>query len=154
MKRHSLILALILALLLLCLAGSTAFAAKSAVNTGFIGDVAVEGADVVAYFTQGKYVAGTWEFSLRWNEADWRFSSAEHLRLFSENPEKYAPRYGGYCAYAVAQGTTAGINPEAWSIVEGRLYLNYSKSVRETWLKNTRGYIEQADRNWPGVLER
>lgn len=144
----------ILTLLLLCLTASTAFAAKSAVNTGFIGDVAVEGADVVAYFTQGRHVAGTWEFSLRWNEADWRFSSAEHLRLFSENPEKYAPRYGGYCAYAVAQGTTADINPEAWSIVEGRLYLNYSKSVRETWLKNTRGYIEQADRNWPGVLER
>lgn len=144
----------ILTLLLLCLAASPALAEKSAVNTGFIGDVAVEGADVVAYFTQGKHVEGTWEYSHLWNGADWRFSTAEHLRLFKENPEKYAPRYGGYCAYAVAQGTTADINPEAWTIKEGRLYLNYSKSVRDIWLKNAQGYIEQADRNWPGVLGR
>jgi len=144
----------ILLLILLCLAASPALAQKSAVNTGFIGNVAVEGADVVAYFTQGRHVEGTWEHSHLWNGADWRFSSAENLRLFAENPEKYAPRYGGYCAYAVAQGSLASIDPEAWSIVEGRLYLNYSKSVRETWLKDVQGYIKQADRNWPGVLRR
>lgn len=147
-----------LILLLLCLAASPALAEKSAVNTGFVGDVAVEGADMVAYFTQGKHVEGTWEFSLPWNGADWRFSSAENLRLFKENPEKYAPQYGGYCAYAVAQGSvasdSASIDPRAWSIVEGRLYLNNSKSVREIWLKDAQSYIKQADRNWPGVLER
>lgn len=140
--------------LLLCLAASTALAAKNAVNTGFFGDVAVKGADVVAYFTQGRFVEGKKEHSLKWSGAEWRFASAEHLRLFRETPEKYAPRYGGYCAYAVAKGSTAGIDPEAWSIVDGRLYLNYSKSVRETWLLDTKGYIDQADRNWPGVLGR
>ena len=148
----------ILPLLLLCLAASPALSAKSAVNTGFIGDVAVEGADVVAYFTQGKHVEGTWEYSQLWNGADWRFSSAEHQRLFKEDPEKYAPQYGGYCAYAVAQGSvasdSASIDPRAWSIVDGRLYLNNSKSVRDTWLKDAQSYIKQADRNWPGVLER
>ncbi len=144
----------LLLMVLLCLSTTTALAAKSAVNTGLIGDLAVQGADVVAYFTQGRHVEGLKEFSLRQNGAVWRFSSAEHLRLFSGAPEKYVPRYGGYCAYAVAKGSTASIDPKAWSIVEGRLYLNYSLSVRETWLKDTRGHIEQADRNWPGVLER
>jgi YHS domain-containing protein len=144
----------LLALLLLTLAAPAALAAKNPVNTGFVGDVAVKGADVVAYFTQGKHVEGKKEFVLRWGGAVWRFSSAEHLRQFTETPERFAPRYGGYCAYAVAQGTTASIDPEAWSIVDGKLYLNYSKSVRETWLKDARGNIEKADRNWPGVLER
>jgi YHS domain-containing protein len=140
--------------LLLCLAASTALAAKSAVNTGYFGDVAVKGADVVAYFTQGRFVEGGKEFSLKWNGAEWRFASAEHLRLFRENPEKYAPRYGGYCAYAMAEGSTADIEPEAWAIVDGRLYLLCNMSVREIWLKDPRGYIKQADRNWPGVLGR
>jgi YHS domain-containing protein len=109
---------------------------------------------VVAYFTQGKHVAGTSEFTLKWHGAVWRFASAEDLRLFKENPEKYAPQYGGYCAFAMAGGDVADIDPEAWAIVDGRLYLHCSLAAREAWLKDPQGYIKRADSHWPGVLER
>ncbi|MEL7173254.1 MAG: YHS domain-containing (seleno)protein, partial [Pseudomonadota bacterium] len=85
--------------------------------------------------------------------ATWRFSSAENRDLFVENPEKYAPQYGGYCAWAVAQGYTAATDPEAWAIVDDKLYLNYNKSVQAKWEKDVPGHIASADGNWPTVLE-
>jgi hypothetical protein len=83
--------------------------------------------------------------------ATWRFASAEHRDMFAASPEQYAPRYGGYCSYAVSQGHTASIDPEAWKIVDGKLYLNYSKGVQKMWEKDQAGYIGKADANWPGL---
>jgi YHS domain-containing protein len=118
------------------------------------GNVAVKGADVVAYFTQHRAVIGKPAYATKWRGAIWRFSSAANLAKFKANPEKYAPQYGGYCAYAVSEGYTAKIEPEAWSIVDGKLYLNYSTGVRALWALDKRGRIRRANTNWPGVLKR
>jgi hypothetical protein len=87
-----------------------------------------------------------------WNGAKWRFAAAEHRDLFKADPEKYAPRYGGYCAYAVSQGKTADIDPEAWTVFNGRLYLNLNKDVQRLWDKDRKEYIRKADENWPHLL--
>lgn len=115
--------------------------------------LAVNGYDPVAYFTDGKPVEGTDEFTLEWNGAKWRFVSAANRDAFKAEPEKYAPQFGGYCAWAVAQGYTASADPEAWKIVEGKLYLNYDKSVQKTWEEDVPGNITKAEANWPKVLE-
>jgi YHS domain-containing protein len=141
-----------LGMLLLVLAAS-GFAATAAaagvVNSSFLGSVAIEGTDPVAYFTEGKPIAGSSEFEHEWMGATWRFASAENRDLFAADPEKYAPQYGGYCAWAVSQGYTAKIDPEAWSIVDDRLYLNYSKDVRTQWSEDIPGNITKGDANWP-----
>ena len=116
--------------------------------------VAIKGYDPVAYFVDRKPVKGSREFEYFWMAAKWHFSSAEHRDLFIKNPEKYAPKYGGYCAYAVSQGTTADIDPDAWNIVDGRLYLNLSKTIRDKWSKDIPGYIKKADENWPKILKK
>ena len=121
------------------------------VNTDLFGN-AVKGYDVVAYFEEGRPVKGDPEFSYDWMGATWRFSSADHRDRFALDPERYAPRYGGYCAYAVSQGTTADIDPDAWKIVDDRLYLNLSPQVQRLWEKDVPGHIEQADAHWPGLL--
>lgn len=115
--------------------------------------LAIKGFDPVAYFTQAKPIRGSAEFSLTYQGAIWQFSSQDHKDLFEANPEKYAPQYGGYCAYAVSKGSTAKIEPEAWKIVDGKLYLNYSTGIQKKWEKDIPGYIEKADANWPKVLE-
>ena len=111
--------------------------------------VAIDGADPVAYFTDGKPVEGKKEFSAEWNGATWRFASAEHRDMFLADPQKYVPQYGGYCAFAVAQGDTASTEPENWRIVDGKLYLNYSSSVQKDWETDIAGFIAKADANWP-----
>jgi len=111
----------------------------------------IDGYDPVAYFTEGKPVKGLKEFEYQWMEAAWRFANKENLELFKKNPEKYAPQYRGYCAYAVSQGYTAKVDPEAWDIVDEKLYLNYSKSVRKKWREKRDEYIILADKNWPGL---
>jgi hypothetical protein len=83
--------------------------------------------------------------------ANWRFASAENRDRFAADPERYAPQYGGYCAYAVSEGTTADIDPEAWKVVDGKLYLNLSKDVQKLWEQDIPGYIEKADANWPEI---
>ena len=117
-------------------------------------DGAIRGHDPVPYFDQKGPVKGSKQFSHPWHGATWYFASAENRDKFAAEPERYAPRYGGYCAYAVAQGSTADIDPAAWSIVDGRLYLNYSLGVRGRWNKDIPGYIRRADTNWPAVLQR
>ncbi len=119
-------------------------------SSSFLG-VAAEGYDVVSYFTERKPVEGEKSHSLKWKGVEWRFSSADNQKTFESHPEKYAPQYGGYCAYAVSQGYTAGVDPEAWSVVDGKLYLNYSKSVQKTWVSDKAGYIKSANDNWPSV---
>ena len=132
------------------LAPSAAFAIK-AVNTNFWG-VAIKGYDPVSYFTERKPVKGKGAHRLKWMGATWKFSNPENRDLFQTNPEKYAPQYGGYCAFAVSQGATADIDPRAWTIVNGKLYLNLSLSVQKIWEKDIPGYIAKADINWPKIL--
>ena len=101
-------------------------------NAIYVNDhAAISGYDPVAYVTDSAPVKGSKEFSYQWKGADWYFASAEHRDLFKANPEKYAPQYGGYCAYAAAKNALAPIDPAAWSIVGGKLYLNNSLSVRK-----------------------
>ena len=126
---------------------------NTAVNAGPEG-IAIKGFDPVAYFTIGKPLKGTEEFTYKWKGATWLFSDREHLDLFAADPERYAPKYGGYCAYAVSRGTTADIDPDAWSIVDGKLYLNLNKDVRKLWSDDIRLNIEKADRNWPSVISK
>jgi YHS domain-containing protein len=141
------------AALLLSLMMTVAAQAKDEINTTFFGEVAIEGYDTVAYFTQQKAVEGSAEHEFSWRGATWRFSSAENKQLFADDPERYAPSYGGYCAYAVSQNKTAGIEPEQWTIVDGRLFLNYNADVQARWLGDRDTFIEAADKNWPGVIE-
>jgi len=113
--------------------------------------VAIDGYDPVAYFTDGKPVEGDRSHVAEWNGATWYFSSAANRDMFASNPEKYAPQYGGYCAWAVSQGYTASTDPDAWKIVDGKLYLNYSKSVQSRWDKDIAGNIKKGNVNWPDI---
>lgn len=141
------------ALLLLSLVLPAFAEAKEEIYTNWRG-LAIKGYDPVAFFSDGAPVEGSKEYELTWKEAKWRFASAEHLDLFEADPERYAPQYGGYCAWAVAQGTTASVDPKnAWDIVGGKLYLNYSKEIQSQWAEDIPGNIAKADANWPGVLE-
>lgn len=116
------------------------------------GGIAIKGADPVAYFTEGKPVTGQRKFQTEWKGAKWHFASAQNRDMFVANPEKFAPQYGGYCAFAVSQGYTAKIDTDAWAIVGGKLYLNYSTGVLRMWETDISGHIASADKNWPGVL--
>src|SRR4051812_15395102 len=102
---------------------------------------AIGGYDPVAYFKEGKPVIGLKENPVEWNGAKWYFSSKENKALFEKNPEKYAPQYGGYCAYGTADGHKAPTQPDAWTIVNDKLYLNYNKQVQTEWKKDQAGYI-------------
>lgn len=113
--------------------------------------VAIKGYDPVAYFTESKPVKGSSAFTHRWMNSTWWFSSAKNRDEFARMPDKYAPQYGGYCAYGVSQNHTVSIDPEAWTIVDGKLYLNYSKGVQGTWSKAVPQHIAEADRNWPAL---
>lgn len=114
--------------------------------------IAVDGTDVVAYFKDGKPVSGAADITHDWNGATWRFSSVANRDAFAANPEAYAPQFGGYCAYAVSEGYTASTTPEAWKIVDGKLYLNYSRRIQRRWERDIPGRIANANANWPSVL--
>jgi hypothetical protein len=146
LSRRSLAVA---SVLLLAVGFGTALHAVEPVNKTFLGSLAVDGYDPVAYFTEGKPVEGKKEFSYDWNGAKWRFASAANRELFAAEPPKYAPQYGGYCAWAVAHNYTADSDPEAWAVVDGKLYLNYDKKVQEKWRQDVPGNIAKADQNWP-----
>ncbi len=141
------------AFILTSVAPLAVLAASPEVYTGLVKGVAVGGYDPVAYFTDRKPVMGKGDILYAWNGVTWRFVSEKNRDAFAANPEKYAPQYGGYCAYAVAKGGTAKGDPQAWSIVGGKLYLNLSPSVQKLWEKDIPGYVKAADKNWPGVLK-
>ena len=137
-----------------CLIGGTASAGTS-VNTGYFGGVAIKGYDPVAYFVEGRPMKGSDEFSLEWLGAIWQFANAEHKELFAEQPLKYAPQYGGHCSLGTAFGeSTINIDPEAWSIVDGKLYLQYSKSAIEEWKQQPNEWIARGEENWPQIKAR
>ena len=113
---------------------------------------AINGYDPVAYFTQGKPVEGKSAFTMDWMGATWRFASAANRDAFAKDPARYAPQYGGYCAWAVSQGYSASTDPDAWKVVGGKLYLNYSKGVQRQWEKGgVDKLIAVGDANWPGI---
>jgi hypothetical protein len=138
--------------LVLLLAVSQAIAGKPAVFS--TGDGAIRGYDPVAFFKIGAPTRGSDAFTTTWQGTTWKFSSAENRDRFEADPTAFAPRYGGYCAYAVSKGATASTEPEAWSIVDGKLYLNYSVDIRQRWRQDTAANIKAADSNWPKVLQR
>jgi YHS domain-containing protein len=129
-----------------------ALAAKDPVYTGLFSRVAVSGHDPVAYFTAGRPVEGSKAFTASWMGAEYRFASAANRDRFKADPARYAPQYGGYCAWAVSQGYTAPADPKVWKVVNGKLYLNYDASVGRTWAADIPGFIAKADANWPKVL--
>jgi hypothetical protein len=116
--------------------------------------LAVDGYDVVAYTTDGAAIRGRAEFEYRWQNVVWRFASGSHRDEFARSPERFAPQFGGYCAWAVSRGYTADVDPHAWRIVDGKLYLNYSKRVQQRWEQDVAGNIAKGHRNWPGVLAK
>lgn len=113
---------------------------------------AIRGYDPVAYFKLGAPTEGTAEFSHDWNGATWRFASEDHRAAFAADPDAFAPQFGGYCAWAVAEGYTASTVPEAWKIVDGKLYMNFSKRVQRRWERDIPGNIARGNANWPQVL--
>lgn len=115
--------------------------------------IAIRGYDPVAYFRDGGPRLGKPEFSVSNGGAVWRFASAEHKALFEADPQRYLPAYGGFCAYGTSRGYLVKIEPEAWSIVDGRLYLNYDLGIRKSWLRDTKTYITRSDGNWPRLTQ-
>ena len=136
--------------LTLALGAVAALGAMPARATTFTEDgLAIRGYDPVAYFDEGAPVEGSAEFETEHDGTTYRFSSAENLAAFEADPERYAPQYGGYCAYAVAFGSKAPTDPEAWKVVDGKLYMNLSKRIQSRWEEDIPGFIEKADANWP-----
>jgi len=115
----------------------------------FVDDMgAIRGFDPVAYHTEKMPVKGDPAYTFTYNDGVWYFSSKENLEKFRDDPRRYAPAYGGYCAYAMSNGFVVSTDPEAWTIVDDRLYLNYSLGTRNRWLKDIPGYVVKADVNW------
>ena len=136
--------------LLAVLSIALALAAHAQNNVDYSG-LAMKGYDPVAYFKHGRPLAGKAEFTARHDDATYRFASAANRDAFVATPEKYAPQYGGYCAFGMAAGYKAPIEPDAWTIVDGKLYLNYNQAVRSRWSGDIPGYVRKADANWPTV---
>jgi YHS domain-containing protein len=154
MRMLGTVAALSLALVFTTTIVGAAAAQQAPVYTGWFGNVAVGGYDPVAYFTQGRPTKGDARHSAKWNGAEFRFASAANLAAFRADPARYAPQYGGYCAWAVAHGYTASGDPRVWKVVGGKLYLNYNTEVGRQWSQDTPRYIAAANRNWPGVLAK
>jgi len=115
---------------------------------------AIDGYDAVAFFKEQKPVKGKKEFSYEWNSATWYFSSQENVNEFKKDPEKYAPQYGGYCAYGTADGHKAPTQADTWTIVDSKLYFNYNQNVKKLWNAKQKEFIEKADKNWPTVKKQ
>lgn len=134
------------------LAGGASVLAADPVNTGYFGGVAIKGYDPVAYFTEGRAMKGSEEFSYNWLGTPWQFASSKHRELFIGDPTKYAPQYGGYCVGEVAfNGATINIDPEAWAIIDGKLYLSYSKEFMDKFKAQPSDLLAKAEANWPTV---
>ncbi|MBC6437200.1 MAG: YHS domain protein [Rhodobacteraceae bacterium] len=116
------------------------------------GGIAIDGSDTVAYFTEGRLVAGVAGITAEWMGVTWHFASVANQGVFMTDPDRYAPVFGGYCAFAAARGYIAPTVPEAWTIYEGRLFLNFSLRIRRRWLDEVPEAITAGEANWPGIL--
>ena len=134
---------------LLALLGSYGAVAETALNVDGNG-VAANGYDVVAYF-DGNAVEGSSDIEVKYKGALWRFASKENAEEFVDDPDKYIPAYGGYCAYGVSQGYLVATDPHAWTVADDKLYLNFNQPTRSHWLTRQDEYIGVADLNWPGL---
>ncbi len=137
----------LLAVFLFCSAFQPAFSQPIFVTKG----IAIRGYDPVAYFTDNKPVEGSAQFAYTWQGAEWRFKDKTNLDLFKKNPEKYAPQFGGYCAYGVSENHKSPTEPDAFTIVNDKLYLNYNMKVKEVWSRNRDERIIKAESNWTGL---
>jgi len=126
---------------------------KPAVYVAPFQQAAVGGYDLTSYFA-GTPVRGAAQFSATHNGATYYFATAANRARFQANPAAFLPQYGGYCAWAVAQGKTAPGNPQFWRVVDGKLYLNYDQGVQTKWNRDIPGFIRNANANWPTVLTR
>ena len=145
-------------LVLMLSLSTTAFAAER-INTlekGFFGykasGVAIGGYDTVAYFTRGEAVQGLDEYQSEWQGATWKFASRDHQQQFEADPERYAPQFGGYCAYGVATGELWRGSAEHWAIVDDRLYLNYDAEWMGKWEADRAQMIAEADLRFDALL--
>ena len=136
-----------------CLAISALAQTKTLLNVDSSG-VAIQGYDPVAFFTDGKPVKGDSRIVSKRDGAVYFFASKEHKDLFNANPSKYEPVFGGYCAYGVSRNRLVEIYVDAFQIVDGKLLLQYSKSVRDDFNKDTKGNLAKANTNWPGLVEK
>ena len=128
--------------------------AAGEINTGYFGNVAIKGYDSVAYFTRQRAIKGSKDFSYDWLGARWIFSSEEHKAMFAGNPVNYAPQYGGHCADGIAYGDlTRNIDPKAWRIIDGKLYLNYDQGSAAE-IEEIEGQLEKSEENWPEIRAR
>lgn len=150
MKIRSMMLALVVSGLPL-LAAAPAAQAEPPIYTGVFSNTALQGHDPVAYFTEGKPVKGDEAFTTEYMGAEFRFASAANRDAFLADPHAYAPQYGGYCAWAMADGKHAKGDARHWRIVDGKLYLNYNKSIQKKWDADIPGFIERADTEWSDI---
>ena len=130
-----------------------AASAEPPVYTGTFSNIAVQGYDPVAYFTEGKPVKGSKEFTTEYKGAVFRFVSAANRDAFLAEPDAYAPQYGGYCAWAMADGKYAKGDARYWKIVDGKLYLNYNAKIADKWHTDIPGFIDKADAHWSELHE-
>jgi YHS domain-containing protein len=138
---------------ILLLSSGQVLAADPPIYTGFFSEKAVSGYDTVAYFTDNKAVKGKKKYTYKYMEAVWYFKNQKNLDIFKASPNKYAPQYGGYCAWSVSEGNNASGDPKQWTIVNDKLYLNYDQEIQDRWLGNRDAFIIKADKNWPAVLK-
>lgn len=136
-------------LLLLLTAGLTNYSQQTQFYSA--NGSAIKGYDVVAYFTQNKALEGSDNYVANWSNTTWKFTSQSNLDSFNLHPEKYAPQYGGYCAYGCSENHKSPTDPKAFTIINNKLYLNYNLKVKEFWIKETDARIKSADENWPAL---
>lgn len=139
----------------LALAVASAITSVAWAGEYFEGDgVAVRGHDPVAYFKDGKPVKGSAEHRFEHKGSMFHFASKANRDAFAAEPERYAPQYGGFCAFGMSGGYKAAIDPAAFTVREGKLYLNYNLEVQKQWSADIPGHVNKADRNWPAVAKQ
>jgi YHS domain-containing protein len=152
--KHSIKLLTIVATLGLATVATTALATKTAsgeYNSMHAG-LGAKGYDVVAYFSENKPVQGTDRHTAEYGGVKWQFSSADNLATFKKDPAKYAPQFGGYCAWGASIGKLFDVDPvNGWKVVDGKLYLNFNGDINATFSKAPQGFIDKANQNWAGL---
>ena len=128
-------------------------AAQGKINSSPFSGLAIHGYDPVAYFEQSQAVPGDREIRHQWNGVEFAFASHENRELFKQNPKRFLPQYGGYCAYAAAHNAVSDVDPIAWQIVEGKLYLNYDHKVQRLWANQLDEFIPLADQHWNSLQQ-